>query len=59
LVSPFGEHDFCNDPKRDGSVRHHPSRRLAYLALPRVHNGDAQEAKVAEAYENYLKSSDK
>jgi hypothetical protein len=52
-VNPFGEHDFYNDPERDGSVAIPAwgSLTLRYRVL--IHDGDAGEAKVAEAYEQY------
>ena len=55
-VNPFGEHDFYNDPKRDGSVtiRAGQSMTLRYRVL--IHHGDAAEAKVAEAYEQYAQA---
>ena len=52
-VNPFGEHDFYNDPKRDGSVTIAPGKTLTLVYRVLIHHGDAAEAKVAEAYERY------
>ena len=52
-VNPFGEHDFYNDPKRDGSVAIPASQSLTLRYRVLIHHGDAAEAKVAEAYEHY------
>ncbi len=57
-VNPFGEHDFYNDPKRDGSVTIPAGGSLTLRYRVYIHHGDAGEAKVAEAYEKYLRSSD-
>jgi hypothetical protein len=57
-VNPFGEHDFYNDPKRDGSVTIPAAGALTLRYRVYIHHGDAGEAKVAEAYEKYLKGSD-
>jgi hypothetical protein len=56
-VNPFGEHDFYNDPKRDGSVtiQAGESLKLRYRVL--IHHGDAREAKIAEKYEDYARST--
>ena len=53
-VNPFGEHDFYNDPKRDGSVTIPAGGSLTLRYRVYIHHGDAQEAKVAEAYEKYI-----
>jgi hypothetical protein len=52
-VNPFGEHDFYNDPKRDGSVTIATGNSLTLRYRVLIHNGDAEEAKVAEAYRRY------
>jgi len=52
-VNPFGEHDFYNDPKRDGSVAIAAGGSLTLRYRVLIHDGDAAEAKVAEAYERY------
>ncbi len=54
-VNPFGEHDFYNDPKRDGSITIPPGGTLTLRYRVLIHRGDASEAKVAEAYERYVK----
>ena len=52
-VNPFGEHDFYNDPKRDGSITIPADGSLTFRYRVFIHNGDAVEAKVAAAYERY------
>lgn len=56
-VNPFGEHDFYNDPKRDGSVTIPAGGSLTLRYRVLIHHGDAKEANLAEAYERYLKAS--
>jgi hypothetical protein len=53
-VNPFGEHDFYNDPKRDGSVTIPAGGSLTLRYRVYLHHGDAEEAKVAEGYEKYV-----
>ena len=52
-VNPFGEHDYYNDPKRDGSITIPASGSLTFRYRVFIHDGDAAEAKVAAAYERY------
>jgi hypothetical protein len=52
-VNPFGEHDFYNDPKRDGSVTIPVGGSLTLRYRVLIHHGDATQAKVAEAYRRY------
>jgi len=52
-VNPFGEHDFYNDPKRDGSVTIAKGDSLAFRYRVVIHHGDAAEAQIAEAYSRY------
>jgi hypothetical protein len=52
-VNPFGEHDFYNDPKRDGSVTIPAGDSLVLRYRVLIHHGDATEAKVSEAYQRY------
>ena len=52
-VNPFGEHDFYNDPKRDGSVTIPVGGSLTLRYRVLIHDGDAAEAKVGEAYTTY------
>ena len=52
-VNPFGEHDFYNDPKRDGSVTIPAGGSLTFRYRVLIHDGDAHEAKVAQAYQRY------
>jgi hypothetical protein len=56
-VNPFGEHDFFNDPKRDGSVTIPIGGSLTLRYRVLIHDGDAAEAKVAETYAQYAASS--
>lgn len=53
-VNPFGEHDFYNDPKRDGSISVPPGGFLTFRYRVLIHDGDALEAKVGQAYEHYV-----
>ncbi len=53
-VNPFGEHDFYNDPKRDGSYTIPAGKSLTLRYRVYIHHGDAAEAKVAEAYARYV-----
>lgn len=52
-VNPFGEHDFYHDPKRDGSVTIPAGGSLTLRYRVLIHHGDASEARVAEAYQQY------
>ena len=52
-VNPFGEHDFLNDKTRDGSITIAPGKSLTLRYRVLIHDGDAAEAKVAEAYARY------
>ena len=52
-VNPFGEHDFYNDPKRDGSITIPAGGSLTFRYRVLIHHGDAAEAKVAQAYDQY------
>jgi hypothetical protein len=52
-VNPFGEHDFYNDPKRDGSVTIAVGQSLILRYRVLIHHGDAEEAHVADAYLQY------
>jgi hypothetical protein len=52
-VNPFGEHDFLNDKTRDGSITIAPGKSLTLRYRVLIHDGDAAEAKVAEAYTHY------
>ena len=52
-VNPFGEHDFYNDPKRDGSVTIAAGESLTLRYRVLIHDGDAAAAKIAEAYAQY------
>ncbi len=52
-VNPFGEHDYYNDPKRDGSLTIQPGKSLVQRYRVLIHHGDAAEAHVAQAYQEY------
>ncbi len=52
-ANPFGEHDFYNDSKRDGSVLIPPGGSLTFRYRVFIHDGDAAEAKVGQAYKQY------
>jgi hypothetical protein len=52
-VNPFGEHDFYNDPKRDGSVTIPRGQSLTLRYRVLIHHGDAAEAGIAAAYRRY------
>lgn len=52
-VNPFGEHDYYNDPKRDGSITIPPGGNLTFRYRVLIHDGDAKAAKLAEAYAEY------
>jgi Family of unknown function (DUF6807) len=52
-VNPFGEHDFYNDPKRDGSYTIKPGESLTLRYRVLIHHGEASAAQLAEAYREY------
>jgi len=52
-VNPFGEHDFYNNPKRDGSVTIAKGKSLTLRYRVVIHHGDAAEAQIAAAYSRY------
>jgi hypothetical protein len=56
-VNPFGEHDFYNDPERDGSVTIQAGESLLLRYRVVIHHGDASEARIAERYEDYARST--
>jgi len=56
-VNPFGEHDFYNDPERDGSVTIQAGESLTLRYRVLIHHGDASEARIAEKYEDYARST--
>jgi len=55
-ANPFGEHDFCNDKNRDGSLTIPPRQNLTFRYRVLIHHGDARQAEIAKAYVQYLKS---
>jgi len=52
-VNPFGEHDFYNDPTRDGSITIPAGGTLVLRYRVLIHPGSAVDANVAEAYARY------
>jgi Family of unknown function (DUF6807) len=55
-ANPFGEHDYYNDPKRDGSMTIQPGESLTFRYRVLIHHGDPNEAHVADAYAEYARS---
>jgi hypothetical protein len=53
-INPFGEHDFYNDPKRDGSVTIAVGDSLTLRYRVLIHHGDAEQANVSAAYNRYI-----
>ena len=52
-ANPFGERDFYNDKRRDGSVTIPAGGTLVLRYRVVIHLGDSREAKIAEAYQRY------
>jgi hypothetical protein len=52
-ANPFGERDFYNDPKRDGSLTIPAGGSLTFRYRVLIHEGDAAAARVAEAWTRY------
>jgi hypothetical protein len=52
-VNAFGERDFYNDPKRDGSLTIAPGGGLMFRYRVLIHEGDVSAARIAEAYAQY------
>ena len=52
-VNPFGESYFYRDPKRDGSFTIEPGKSLTLRYRVLIHHGDARDAQVAKAYQDY------
>jgi hypothetical protein len=52
-ANPFGEHDYYNDPKRDGSItlKKGETARFRYRVV--IHAGDTKAAGVADLYKEY------
>jgi hypothetical protein len=57
-VNPFGEHDYYNDPKRDGSVTIPAGGSLTLRYRVLIQRGDASAASLTEAYQRYAKASE-
>ncbi|MEO7652500.1 MAG: PmoA family protein [Bryobacteraceae bacterium] len=51
----FGEHDFYGDKMRNGSITLQPGETIRFRYRVIIHPGDAQNAGIAKAYEEYLK----
>jgi hypothetical protein len=53
-ANPFGIREFTGDPNQDGSwtIPERQSLRLEYRVF--IHHGDCREAKVADAYRQYV-----
>jgi Family of unknown function (DUF6807) len=52
-ANPFGEHDYYNDPKRDGSITIQPGESLTFRYRVLIHHGNPTEAHLADAYADY------
>jgi hypothetical protein len=52
-ANPFGEHDFYNDPKRNGSITIEPGKAIRFRYRVIVHQGDTKTAGIADLYERY------
>jgi methane monooxygenase PmoA-like len=52
-ANPFGWREFYNDPKKDGSWTIQQGKTLKFRYRVFIHHGDYQQAKVAEAYQEY------
>jgi hypothetical protein len=52
-VNPFGERDYYNDPKRDGSLTIDPGGALTFRYRVLIHEGDASAARIADAWAQY------
>jgi hypothetical protein len=46
----YGEHDFFNDKKRDGSVTYQKGQPVTFRYRVIIHAGDAKSAKIAEEF---------
>jgi hypothetical protein len=53
----FGEHDFYNDPKRNGSITLQPGKTLRFRYRVVIHPGDTQEANIAGLYKKYTEEN--
>ena len=57
-ANPFGEHDFENLPdKTAGNLTIPAGKRLTFRYRFYLHEGDDQQAKVAERYQEYVKEA--
>jgi hypothetical protein len=52
-ANPFGWREFYNDPAKDGSWTVQQGKELKFRYRVFIHHGDYQQAKVAEAYQEY------
>ncbi|HYZ85545.1 MAG TPA: PmoA family protein [Bryobacteraceae bacterium] len=49
----FGEHDFFNDKKRDGSITLEPGKTMHFRYRVVAHPGDTESAGIARIYEDF------
>jgi len=52
-ANPFGEHDFFNDPARDGGIAIDPGKAIRFRYRVIIHEGDTQTAGIADLYQKY------
>ena len=52
-ANPFGWREFYHDPEKDGSWTIQQGKALKFRYRVFIHHGDYQQAKVAEAYQEY------
>lgn len=52
-ANPFGWREFYNDPQKDGSWTIQQGKTLKFHYRVFIHHGDYQQAKVAQAYQEY------
>jgi Methane oxygenase PmoA len=52
-ANPFGERDFYNDKKRDGSITIEPGKTLRFRYRVVIHPGDVASANVAGLWQKY------
>ena len=56
-ANPFGQHDFEKLPNRDaGNLTIPPRKSISFRYRFYLHNGDEQEANIAQKYQDYCKS---
>ena len=52
-VNPFGEHDYYNDPKRDGSMTIQPGKFLTLRYRVLIHHALADQVDLGAQYKAY------